>query len=555
MYFDLYGIYQAISGYDNIYIYGMGTYSEVIVPKLLYDMGLKAKTAGYVLSDDQPQNQSSKDGIPIYKLSNLHIDASTSIFLIAARSNYARGIEKNLKNCNYINYIFLSHFEKTNDNNMYFKFANTNFDQYCKYISDWYECKYSKKIGGDYLEGRQKIYNEVKELFKKQSENSDDRNNKQIVFVVVSMMPRINKIIGALVDRGYEIVVLDMDKFTYPYSRYAQNIRVVYCECIEEVLFEAAKLNPLLFYVRPAWLDTSVASIMLMQRDSYGKIVVDIHDIAKGCYNLSPEQQWLFDIEKEALESADGVVWRYDAENFLKEKYGYQYRGRSIQFWDYCYDEFVFNESESDIGLKLCCIDSNAECLNPPDYDDLSKEGIARYANIYDILDKIGNRDDCEFNLYVSLVSEMNLKELQRLQEEYTNFNFFVGYTPQELIQSISKCDYGCCFYHSGRMRTDAECIEKGYFYLPGAYEVSATNKHFDYLNAGIPIVTSSYDGRKQIDYLKKYDVIVNMDLESLDIEYLMENKYLFRENVKAAKKHLAIGAQIDRLINFFNAI
>ena len=554
MFFDLYGLYQDIIKYDRLYIYGMGIYSEIVVSKLLYDLGLRTKTAGYVLSDDQPQNQSSKDGIPIYKINNLHIDTSASIFLIAARPNYASWIEENLKSCNYDNYIFLSHYER-NDNNIYFRFEKSNFNQFCEYIAEWYEYKYSERIVGDYLENHQKICSEVKEIFTRKIKNPDIRNDKQIVFVVAALYPRINKIIGALVDRGYEMVVLNIDRLSYPYSKYEEkNIRVVHCECIEELLFEAAKFNPLLFYVRPEYRNSTIANIMLMQRDSYGKIVIDIHDIAK-CQNLPPEQQWLYDIEKDALESADGVVWRYDAENFLKEKYGYQYTGKSIQFWDYCYDEFIFNEFESDDALRLCCIDSEAECLNPFNYDDLRKEGIARYANICDILDKIGNRRDCELILYVSRVSDKDLKELKRLEEEYTNFNYFVGFLPMEIIQRISKCDYGCCFYHPGRIPTDKECIEKSYRYFSDTYEVSSSNKYFDFLNAGIPIVTSSYDGKKQIDYLRNYNVIVDMDLKNLDIEYLKEKKYLYRKNVKVASKHLAISAQIDRLIDFFNSV
>ena len=554
MYFDLYGLYQDIAQYKKLYIYGMGIYSEIVVPKLLYDLDLRMKMVGYVLSDDQPQNESSKDGIPIYKISDLHIDASDSIFLIATRHYYERGIEENLKNRDYNHYIFLSHYE-INDDNMFFQFKNTDFDQYCKYIVSWYEYKYSERIGGAYLEGHQRIYSEVKELFRKKSENPGNRNVKQIVFVVALMHPRFSKIIRALSDRGYEIVVLNTDKAGYSFKKYEEEIcKVVDCECIEEVLFEAANLNPLLFYVRPAFQDSSIANIMLMQRDSYGKIVVDIHDIINGCYYLPPEQQWLYDIEKEALESADGVVWRYDAENLLKEKHGFQFRGKSIQFWDYCYDEFTFNEPESDAVLKLCCIDSNARCMDPPNYNDLSREGIIRCANLFDILDKIGNRDDCEYNLYISYASEQAIKELKGLQEKYGNFRFYVGYAPKEMIQSISKCDYGCRLFHVGRMPTDAECVEKGYSHLADAYEVSATNRSFDFLNAGLPVI-ESYDERRQTDYLKKYGVIVDMDMDNLDIEYLMENRYMYRRNVKAASRYLAISAQIDRLIDFFNAV
>ena len=45
------------------------------------------------------------------------------------------------------------------------------------------------------------------------------------------------------------------------------------------------------------------------------------------------------------------------------------------------------------------------------------------------------------------------------------------------------------------------------------------------------------------------------MELEDVDMEYLGKNKHLFRKNVKEAEKYLAISAQIDRLIAFFNSL
>lgn len=552
MFFDLYDLYQDIIKFDKLYIYGMGMHSEMIVPKL-YDLGLGTRIAGYVLSECQTRGQ-FKGNLPIYGIEEMCTEASAALFLIATSSQYENEIADKLKSHNYNQYLFLSYYER-NGRDVYVRFKKADFEQYCKYIVEWYEYKHCEEIGSEYIENHQRICSEVRELFQKKMNNINARANKQIVFVVAALHPRISKIIGALIKRGYEIIVLNIDRSTYPYSKYEEkNIRVIHCECIEEVLYEAANLTPLLFYVRPKWLNSSVANIMLMQRELYGKIIIDIHDIAKGSYNLPPEQHWLYDIEKEALESADGVVWRYDAEDFLKEKYGYQYRGKSIQFWDFCYDEFAFHESEDSAVLKLCYIDSNAECLNPDNNQELSKEGIIRFSSIYDILNKIGQRNDCEFHLYISKISEKNMKKLKELNEKYGNFFFEVGHSPEEIIQSISLYDYGCSLDCFGRIPTEAECIEKGFSYLPGVYEISAANRQFDFLNAGLPII-ASYDGRRQIEYLKKYGVIVDMFLESLDIEYLKANKDMYRKNVREAAKYLSISAQIDRLIDFFNAL
>ena len=551
MFFNLYNLYQDIVNYNEIYIYGIGAYSEIIVPKL-YDLGLKDKIAGYVLSNVEQEEQ-FKNGIPVYDVDKLNICTHSCMFIIGVSSLYEREIENVLIRHNYAQYVFLSSYERT-DGNAYFRYKNTSVDQYCNNISEWYEFEHSQNLNTDVESEHKKICSVIMEKFAAKAMNLRNCNNKQLVFVIAALYPRIHKMIGALVKRGYDIVMLNMDKASYPYSLCDKelNVKIVSCNCIEEILYESIKYDPLLFYVRPAWINTSLANIMLMQEKFYGKIVLDIHDIAKGTYNLASEQSWLYNIEKEALELADGVVWRYDAQNFLEEKYGYQYGGKSIQFYDYCYDHFIFNETSDDGILRLCWIDSNAECVTSTDAE-LCQNGVARFANIYELLDKIGSNADCEFHLYVSKITDEGINILNELSKEYSFFKYYVGYTPQEIIKSISKFDYGCELHHSGYILSDAEFIEKGCFYLSGTYENSASNRYFDYLNAGIPLV--AVYGRKQIEYLKEYGVLVEMSLENLDIDYLKANKNLYRKNVKESSKFLTISSQIDRLIDFFNSI
>ena len=83
---------------------------------------------------------------------------------------------------------------------------------------------------------------------------------------------------------------------------------------------------------------------------------------------------------------------------------------------------------------------------------------------------------------------------------------------------------------------------------------MGAANRYFDFFNAGIPVV-SSCECKRQAEYLKQYGVLVDMTIEDLDIEYLNKNKNFFRNNVKEAEKYLAISAQIDRMIVFFNSL
>ncbi|MBD5516306.1 MAG: hypothetical protein HDR06_17105 [Lachnospiraceae bacterium] len=552
MFFSLYDLYQDIINYDRIYIYGMGMYSEMIVPKLC-DLGLKEKIAGYVLSQNFIKEKFKED-IPIYTIDNLYVDCTNSIFLIAVSSKYECEIEEILQRYQYSGFLSLSHYERNNDVHVFTQYKNADYNKHCKLIAEWYEYKYSEEIGGRLLERHEIIVDKIKEKYKNREQQINNCNKRQIVFIVAVMIPRVNKIVGALKEKGYEIIILDMCNSDHPYAQYIEGIKVVYCVGMEEVLLEALNYAPFLYYFFIMGNDSLVANIMLMNKVYYGRVVVDIYDVLKGSYNVKSENAWRYEAEKEVLEQADGVVWRYDAEVFLQEKYGYRLKNKSIQFWDYCYDDFVSDEPENDGILRLCMIDSSAFCLHVDHYDELDRQGIVRDAEIFDVLNKIGNRPECELYLYISKVSKSDLDTLISLKKEFKNFYFFVGHSPKMIIKSIAKCDYGCCFYCLGRVPSDAECIEKGYYRLAGTYQVSATNRHFDFLNAGIPVLTS-YDGKRQMDYLKGYGVLVDMTLDDLDIEYLMENKYIYRKKVKEAAPFLAIGNQIGRLISFFDSL
>lgn len=553
MFFSLYDLYNEISKYRVFYVYGMGEYAGIIVPKL-FNLGLRERMAGYVVSKKEV-TADNKEGIRIYCIDELPADVEDSVFLVAVSEKFEREIENKLDIYGYKNRIRLSFYEGS-DQNAYFRFKDTDLERYMGRIAEWYEYKNANSVINDVQEFHKEMYNRVIDRFEENDCRRTIQNRNQIVFIVLDQQPRIQKIIGSLINRNYEIVIVYLKQHKkYPYIKYEEktNITTILCDSIEEILFEAVQFNPLLFYVRPAWLDSSIANILFMQKDYFGKIVLDIHDIATGCYNLPDTQKWWYEIERKALEEADGIVWRYDAEDFLAERYNFSYKGKTIHMWDYCYDEFTFQEANRGDVLRLCCIDSNAECLMPVNDDELCRDGIMRYANINDILKKIGHRDDCIFILYISRVTEKELSILSRIKREYVNFEYYIGYSPQKLIQSMAQCDYGCDIFSFGRLPSDQECAEKNYERLAGTYTVSATNRFFDYLNAGIPIIGNGH--KKLCDYLESLGVLLNIDLEQLDVEYLKAKREFYKEHVKKSQVKLSINSQIGRLIEFFYSV
>ena len=218
-------------------------------------MGLREKIAGYIVSKKEVTGY--RDGIPIYCIDELKVNAGNSVFLIAVSSRFENDIEKKLSIFGYNNRIRLSFYER-NNRDAYFRFIDTDIEQYIGRIVEWYEYENTNLINSV-----EKFHEEMCRRVRCRFEEYDSRkiaqNRNQIVFIELDQQPRIQKIIGSLISRNYEIVIISMKQYKdYPYAEYnlKVNTLIILCDTIEEILFEAVKFNPLIFYVRPAWLDS-----------------------------------------------------------------------------------------------------------------------------------------------------------------------------------------------------------------------------------------------------------------------------------------------------------
>ncbi len=143
------------------------------------------------------------------------------------------------------------------------------------------------------------------------------------------------------------------------------------------------------------------------------------------------------------------------------------------------------------------------------------------------------------------------MEDCKQLENKYHNFKVFYGTPHEELLERISEYDYGCLLSTGGKLVAEMETHDG--LYYGSSYINAVTNKYFDYIDAGIPVI-AKYQA-KLCEFLEQYGILVRMDITDIDIDYLLKNREVYREKVKEAKKDLLIDNQIGRLIDFLEEL
>ena len=534
------GLYSVINNFPQIEIYGVGNYAKVVYPQLKR-IGLKGKIHSFIVTN--AGTDGDIDGIPIKTVHEIsQYEKESCLVLIATSEVYEDEIVQILQSLNFSNVIKLTDYVMSNNefNEMLNEQADDQFEESVIEAYLWNNINAADEIG------RQK--RAIKECIAQRNMIEIDR--KQIVFISGNLTPRSKKIIAALCKKDFNIIVLEYGevyKLVVP-EIMSKNIEFVYYKSSMEVLCMAMKYKPLVYYYEPAWGDCSGAEMMIRHRDLFGKIVFAPYDVLNDGYVQVSEQQKR--LERYCLENADGVVWRWCSKEFLEEKKGFVYKGKSIQFLDYCGEFIVGEYIVSDSKLRLCFAVGGIDGI----LDEAILRNNGKYiepARIDVILEKIGNRDDCIFDMFVGECSDKDIEKLDSLEKNYFNFKVIYGTKHNDLIVRLSEYDYGCLLWTDGEDIPDLETIDN--IHYGSNYNNSQANVCFDYLSAGIPVIATR--GRKQCDYLERFGVLVKMNVSNIDIDYLKENRLIYRRNVDRAKDELSIDSQIQRMIDFFETL
>lgn len=530
-------LYCKINKFSKIFIYGAGNYANKAYV-LLKNVGLKERIVSFVVTELGEQHDI--DGILIRSVNELNaLYEKESVVLVAVSEAYEDMIVQNLQNVMQSVYIIkLTEYTLQND----------DFHEMLKKQSD--EEFIQNVVGGylwDNLDSAQEFNKEIDNCVVQRNEKNIDKNT--IVYISGHLNPRSEKIIGSLVKKKYNIVVLE-----YGYGTINELVRTeimscgtdfFYCKDTAEVYYRALQYQPLVYYFEPEWGDCIIPEIMIRHKKLFGKFVFAAYDLMNDGYVQVSEKDNLK--ERYCLENADGIVWRWFSKEYLEEKKGFVYKGKSIQLLDYCKGFNIDGKRRPDDKLKLCFVTGGIyELLN--EMDAIEDAPYAEPAQISAILRRIGNNKDCIFHIFVGNCSESDRKKLEELEKKYAGFKVFYGMKYNELIFRISGYDYGCFLMTGGKNIPEEESIDN--LHYGSSYINSIANRYFDYLDANIPIIGTL--PKKQCDYLDEYGVVVKMNLPDLDIEYLKKNKFVYKQNVEKIKDQMLMDNHIQRLIDWF---
>ncbi len=536
MYFRCNLLCETLAQYKKIIIYGTGNFAQKIFPQLV-EHGLKEK----ILCFTQTKKYESDFlyEIPVIDIKELQCDKLECVVLVAVSDLHAKEIKRVLLDFAYLNIVTLADY-MVDHMKMY---RLDTFEEYCGAIADWYAQKQGDKFDRPAF---------LKKLMEWGNAADQGINPNLIVVICGHISPRFVKIIGALKRKGYEIVMLKYMAIYNPWSfeeLEKENIPTYHCDCIEEMLYRALQYSPLVYFFESMLGDSRWAEIMFKNKKYFGKVIISLYDVINDGY--SGQRKSLYMSEKYALEHADGIVWRWFSKESLERK-GFQYQGKSIQFIDCCHRELedeISSRQDSDPSvLKFCAIGADADFF-------VKRHCVSEYtdfARIGEILEKIGNRKDCIFHFYAGSFEHMeNYETCKKYEQQYDNFKIFLATEHRELLKRLKNYDFGCDLYIKGKELTPDALV--GNWRYGGDYLNSIRNTFFDFLSAGLPIITTQ--GDRLWEYLSAYDVVVKMYLDDLDFDYLRQHKTYYREKVKIARKDLEVDRQIPKLIQFFKEV
>lgn len=384
-------------------------------------------------------------------------------------------------------------------------------------------------------------YNLLNILFEKYHE-SIRKQEREIVMVTDFIKPRVAKIGYALRKNNFKVILL-------LYKMNKAELNKLEFKCFDEVIFftdkndvyqKCLRFNPLVYHIFAEAGANEWAAKLIKSKKKLGKIVYDQYDVYRGLHE--EDNKSIYKREKFCLENADGLCCRMFETQYLKRKYGYKFKGKRILFFDYCWNKFQCKNEQRNSG-KLRFI-YGGRLIEENSWINRYKIEFEGFKYITKIMES--NKD------YFVIVPSISCKDkkfrsYRNLSKTYQHLIIKEPMSFQQLIRYESHMDYGIdCVELRGEL--DKYIKEKNKYY--------ATNKYFDYLDAGIPPIYGR-EGEMFGHYLEKYGGAVHCTLEEMPekMEELRRNRKMNKQKAAKAREIFAIENQIERLIDFYRKL
>ncbi len=374
------------------------------------------------------------------------------------------------------------------------------------------------------------------------------QNKKCVIFIADEMSPRIEKIGYALKRKGIKIVIFLQKKGIEEVVCNKENVydKMYKFKNIRELYFLCLKFKPLVYHIFSTCCVEKWIVFLIKNKHHIGKVVYDPYDIYRDMYG--EKNKCYIKYEKFCLENSDGIVCRNFQTQYLKNKYGYCFKGKRLLFMDYCWNHNSPVKYPKADEEELCIVyggrllpHRSNNLLSQIEWDGLSSwiETTKKYkAKMVVIASNMTDKNE--------------FKDFYRLAKRNPNFILKGKMDLNALIKYENRMDYGTDTFELAK---DQKKSFKD-FNFAAREKYCATNKYFDYIDAGIPIICgrpSEMLGR----YLEKYGIVFRCTLEELPerMDELKQRRNEYAANVAKARKELSIEKQIPRLIRFYKQL
>lgn len=404
----------------------------------------------------------------------------------------------------------------------------------------------------DFLKKSKMFYLNIKINLLKICRNFLKRDLKCIVFVTDNIKPRIAKIGYALMRRGYKVIILidknslsDVQQNIYPYYN-----KLYRFSSEKEALYRCLKYRPLVYHIFVEANVPEYAEYLIRKKEVLGKIVYDQYDVMRGLSRLSDKA--CAKREKYSFQYADGICCRSFETQYLKHKYHYRFNGKRILFFDYCWGNMSVMKRRKKEEDSLQIVYGGR--ILPPKSNDVL--GTTEWEALSFLAEELKKKKSYFYIIPSQLYSKRDMKDFNLLHKTNPYFKLQKPMRFKDLIRYESNMDYGIdCLEFQCKME-EYERLYKGITDFRGKARYYATNKFFDYLDAGIPIIYGR-KGEMFGRYLARYKVAVPCALENIpeQIETLKRQRIMYAQNIIKARKELSIENQIPRLIEFYKKL
>lgn len=376
-------------------------------------------------------------------------------------------------------------------------------------------------------------------------ENSRPKENrKKIMFLLTNVAPRAYKIIDALHRKGYDVELIIWINAMYLTSeKYKEFLEISnqcrLCSDAEEVMLYCAATNARILHIfSDANSDIELPQILIHCKDIFPQIVFDEYDVMTEMRRSIPRRT--VDAEIFCLKYADGVCSRYTCMEYLEEK-GYEVCKQRIYFIDCCND-FTNCESPQKQESDALHLVFAGTLFSGKEYET-SKDG--RFLELGELCEANGTH----LHLYPVSYDEAKLQEYINMEKINPYFHLHHPVSALALAEELSQYDYGVTSVQSDILEY-AENI--GSWAREGIVYCWA-NKLYDYLDAGLPIVTTV--PVEQTKILEKDGVLLRMFDEEIDFNELRKRRNELKKRVIEVREQYRVSNQLPALIEFYDSL